>query len=409
MKIAYASILPANDVNSWSGLNLHIADCLRAQGAEVHLLPPLHDAKLATFSKIKALTRRIITGKRHLWTRDARLLRAYGRRLGEALAKVDCDLVFSPGTEPLAHLPASETRPVAFWTDAPFAAMSGYYAWYQNLADRSLADGLSCDALALGRSSLAIYSSDWAADAARQAHGLSPEKVAVVPFGANLEPNLQTDQLATCIAERLQPPWRFLFVGVEWERKGGPKAVETVAELNRRGYPSELVVVGCQPPASSLPLPGFVHLEGFLSKRTEAGRQRLAELYRTSLFFLMPALAEAYGIVFCEANAHGVPCLSTATGGIPTIIHHGENGFLFAPDAVASEIAEKILQFIRPLAYTRLSEVSLGSYQERLNWRSSGTRLMQLLEETLHPSPTHLSLPPASIPPEPVALTLPVT
>ena len=49
-------------------------------------------------------------------------------------------------------------------------------------------------------------------------------------------------------------------------------------------------------------LPAFVKLEGFIDKRSDKGRQRMAELYRSTLLFFMPSIAEAFGVVFCEAN-----------------------------------------------------------------------------------------------------------
>ena len=42
--------------------------------------------------------------------------------------------------------------------------------------------------------------------------------------------------------------------------------------------------------------------------------------------------AETMGRVLCEANAAALPVVTAASGGIPSVIHDGENGLLFTPD-----------------------------------------------------------------------------
>ncbi len=391
MKIAYTSILPADDPSSWSGLNYHIAACLRDQGFEVDLIGPIHSAMRRAMSKAQAVLRQLISRKRCLWTRNTSLLRHYAAVTSQRLGRGKYDLLFSPGTEPIAYLPPQVTLPVVFWTDAPFGAMHDYYPWYQDLSADSVREGMESDRQALARAALGIYSSEWAAHLAVEKHGADPSRVAVIPFGANLQSRVSESELTELIGRRLKPPWHFLFVGVEWERKGGDTALVAVKELNALGFPSELTVVGCQPPARTQPLPDFVKLEGFLDKRSETGRRRLAELYRSTLFFFMPSQAEAYGVVFCEANAHGVPCLATITGGIPTIIREAENGYLLPPDASVADYVKVIRSATNTEHYADLVHKTLRAYDERLTWKVSGERLKRLLENvarSVHPAST---------------------
>ncbi len=63
---------------------------------------------------------------------------------------------------------------------------------------------------------------------------------------------------------------RLLFVGVDWYRKGGDRAVEAARILNEGGLPTELHVVGSAPDRRARPtLLGAVH--GYVDKRTDAG------------------------------------------------------------------------------------------------------------------------------------------
>lgn len=386
MRIAYVSISDPTDPYAWSGINYAVSRRLAAGGAEVLPIGPLKSAR-ALLGKARTAVSRFLPGKnsRYLWTLDPGLLQAYAREVESRLRGLRADLVFSPGTQAIAYL---ETElPVAFWTDAPFAGMRGYYPWYENVSPTSLRDGMDCDDRALRLATVACYSSRWAARAAVEGHRGDPEKVHVLPFGANLDhTEIDAATLSATVARRLQKPWRFLFVGVEWERKGGDLALAVVRSLNERGYPSELAVAGCTPPERVGPLPAYVKPLGFISQHTPDGRRQLSELFRTSLFYLMPSIAEAYGIVFCEANSHALPCLSIATGGIPTIIENGRNGQLFPVNAGVEAYVDFILAHTRETTYLPLAKGALEAYRERLAWEVNLPRLQTLLSAAAAPT-----------------------
>ena len=386
MKVAYVTVADPADRYAWSGINHTLSRLVAEGGAEVLPIGPLGSAR-AWWGKARTLLSRFRPGKesRYLWTLDPALLRAYARQVERQLERLRPDVVFSPGTQPVAHL--AERWPTVFWTDAPFGVMRNYYPWYQGVSEGSIRDGMACDDLALRHCRAACYSSDWAARGAVECHGADAATVHVLPFGANLKQDLCPADVPALAARRLHAPWRFLFVGVEWERKGGDLALAVVRALDDAGHPAELVVAGCEPPARCRPLPDYVRLEGFVSQHTPEGRRRLSELFQSALFYLMPSRAEAYGIVFCEAGAHGVPSLSTRTGGIPTIIRDGENGQLFEPDATTEEYVDFILRHTEPSAYLALAQRSLEAYHTRLDWDINAPRLMSLLAAAARPVP----------------------
>jgi len=45
-------------------------------------------------------------------------------------------------------------------------------------------------------------------------------------------------------------PIKFLFVGVDWKRKGGDIALETIDLLDKKGYDVHFTACGCTPPNS---------------------------------------------------------------------------------------------------------------------------------------------------------------
>jgi glycosyltransferase involved in cell wall biosynthesis len=62
----------------------------------------------------------------------------------------------------------------------------------------------------------------------------------------------------------------------------------------------------------------------------------LAKLYAQADVFLWPAVNEAYGLVFLEAQACGCPVVAGAYGGVSSVVRDGETGLLTAPGDVAA-------------------------------------------------------------------------
>ncbi len=123
-------------------------------------------------------------------------------------------------------------------------------------------------------------------------------------------------------AEKLPERPRILFVGRDFERKGGECLLDAFAIVRDRLPDARLDVVGTP---RRFDLPGVVG-HGKISDRAE-----LAGLYRRSRAFCLPSLYEPYGLVLIEAMAHGVPCVGSRVQAIPEILDHGGAGLLVPP------------------------------------------------------------------------------
>jgi hypothetical protein len=375
---AYVTLDDPLDVASWSGTNRHIALALEAQGVDMRYVGALRDP-LLTAKKIRFRAGRALGLPRYMLDRSHLSSRGYAKQVARRLDP-DCNVVFATGTIPIAFL---ETElPVAFWADATLPVMLGFYPMYSNVSPRSARMGIELERRALERTSLAIYSSEWAASAAIDHFGLDPDSVAVVPFGANLEDPPNTEDVAVMASRRSSDRCQLLFLAVEWERKGGDVAVEAARSLNAAGIETTLVVVGCEPP-HELRRP-YVECRGFLDKKTEHGRAELRSLLAESHFLIHPARADATPIALPEASAFGLPVVASAVGGIPTIVRGGRNGYTLDPGSSGADYAV-ILQelFEDRCRLLSLAQSAHEEYTTRLNWDAAGravvSRVAQLL------------------------------
>ncbi len=379
MKTAFVTTYDASEVRHWSGTGYFIARALREAGLELELCGPLSvDPLLRVLLKAKGLWFNRIRRRRYFRTHDALIARRFAAVVDAWLARrPGIELIFSPGAVPVAFL--RDPRPLAMWSDATHACLFDYYSEYSGLCTSTRRDGHRIEQAALDRAAAALFCSDWAAASARDDYGMPLGRAHVVPFGANVEDPPSRADAAEFIRERPADRCRLLFAGVDWQRKGGPLAVEVAAGLEASGIPTELTIVGCDPFRAEAP-PPFVRVEGFLSKSSPAGLRRLRTLFSESHFLIVPSLAECYGLVYCEANCFGTPALARRTGGIPTIIEDGVNGRLFEGSAGADAYVRAIGALFRDFPrYHGMAEAARRAFEERLNWKVAGREAARIL------------------------------
>ena len=164
---------------------------------------------------------------------------------------------------------------------------------------------------------------------------------------------------------------RILFVGRDWQEKGGDVALESANILNGNGIPTTLTVIGCKPPFSIYP--DWLEVVPFLDKNKTEDAKRLADYFSKSHFFVLPTRAEAFGLVFAEACAYSLPIMATHTGGVSTCVEDGVNGFLFDLAENGENYASKISTLWNDKQlYYEFCNNSKKKYDQLLNWKAWG-------------------------------------
>lgn len=358
--VGYLTEEDPRDRRTWSGTNHFLLRALEERVQAVRVLGPVRPQPTLFLGRLFNQVLLRTTGKRYNYRASFPLSRAFAKVLRKRLAGLD--LIVAPaGLATTAQLPAGV--PVIYINDRCIAGALDYHSILTGLAGFSRKESLAVEQCAFRRASLVVFSSHWAARAAQATDPSLAPKLAVIPFGANLE------EMPAPPAQRPFPPERLklLMIGVKWKEKGGDVAYRTLLELKARGHAAQLVVCGCTPPAERTD-PDLVR-EGFLDKNIPAHRARLEEHLRTADILLLPTRFEAFGIVFCEAAAYGLPVLASDTGGIPTAVQEGTTGYLLGLDADGAEYADRIEGFLRdPATWQAMRLQARSGYETRLNW-----------------------------------------
>jgi glycosyltransferase involved in cell wall biosynthesis len=306
------------------------------------------------------------------------LTASYAREIEQRMKGHQFDAILSTESYVISKLRRPE--PIAYWSDAIWDLMANYYYFQPHHSVG--ANWRKHEQQTLGKTTHAVYASEWAMAGASEYYHFNRDKLAVIPFGPNLDVNHDRSALESDIAARRRDRCVLFFLGVDWQRKGGSIAIETARRLNDQGLKTELIVAGCQVPGEK---PPFVKELGYISKRTPQGRHQLSELFRTSDFFIFPTRAECAGVVFSEASAFGLPIITSETGGISTYVRQGINGIRIPLTASAENYAQQIWRlFYDRAAYCSMALAGWKEYKQRLNWETSISSLLSLLRQGPH-------------------------
>ncbi|OQW46367.1 MAG: glycosyl transferase group 1 [Proteobacteria bacterium SG_bin6] len=365
MRIAYISVATPFSRASWSGIPWY---------SHREILRRFPDTHVLETPRLDLLTDRLAFAERLgvLVRRQPILTYHYTRLIEAQLERLRPDAIVAvAAAHKLAYI--NPKWPLIYAADAMYATIVDYYSKYANFSSGARRRGNMVQRALIERIDRALLCSQWAADAARETYGMPPEKLRIVPMGANLDadPGFEPPKPGQ--------PLRLLFVGFAWERKGGPLLLEIWKALRAHDPLVELHIVGASP-AAARGLPGVV-LHGRIDKSDRAAHARLSELYRRASFFVMPSREEAFGIVFCEAAAFGRPSVAADTGGVGSVILDGDTGLLLPIDASPAEYAERILSVWRnPERHAAMCHAARRDYERRLNWSAWGDAVAEAIK-----------------------------
>lgn len=367
-RIIFLSAKNPFSTRDWSGIPYFMMQALQKEYEIEHIQAPSFTFLRRVGYYFGKLTN-LLTGRKYIFDYGIILAWCYGRHYtGLLRRKVGYKFIFVPaGLSEIAFL---ETKiPIVSFGDCSILQLFNYYPSLNNVSGISSQEVNFVENRAFKKVSLAFFSSLWASAFVKQHFKVN--RVATVPFGSNI------NRLTEIPPKRLsQKVCNLLFVGVDWERKGGEVALKILRALIENNIDACLTVIGSVPPRGS-DLKRVRVIER-LDKDSAEGEEEFVAILNQTDFFILPTRADCTPIVIAEAFSAGVPVLATKTGGIPSLVSEGVTGFLFAQDDVQGYV-QRITQLMdSPLQYEMISQNCIQSHTTTFNWQRWAVELKQI-------------------------------
>jgi glycosyltransferase involved in cell wall biosynthesis len=359
--VAYGDV---NTVDTWSGIPYHFLQAGRRTGlftAGVTLRPGRFRRRRILWNALRPLTlnrpRGFMYSRAHLHALWA------DRRAPSGIGEYVSHIQSLPPRE-------SVREPVSYYIDA---TMRQYFEDYErSLGRRIKAEVLAREKEAYEAARFVVCMSRWCAEDVKASYGISPEKVRVILPGANID---DASVPAPAGWDGTLAPLRLGFIGIDWERKGGPVLLDAATRLQRMGHSVEVVVIG--PDASELPEHPALRPMGFIHKARDL--PRFVEVVRSFHFGCLLSHAEALGISTLECLRLGVPVIATAVGGIVDTVPRGA-GLLIPAEGTSERLADELVAVLEtPERYARMREAAreVAAFQ---SWDRAAREFLTLLE-----------------------------
>ena len=180
-------------------------------------------------------------------------------------------------------------------------------------------------------------------------YAVAPDRIAVVGAGPNATVPPKT---------REDGPPVVLFVGIDWERKGGDLLVEAMRAVRMDHPDARLRVIGDAPSD----LPPWVEVIG------RVAIDEIGPHLGAASIFCLPTRQESFGVAVIEAMAAGLPCIVSDVGSLPEIVDQGSAGVLVpVDDAAALAIAIRRL-LADPERARSIGAAGARRVEDRYSW-----------------------------------------
>jgi len=210
-------------------------------------------------------------------------------------------------------------------------------------------------------------------------YGIPDERITVCYIGIDLS---RFKFAGSPIAERRR---RILFVGRLVEKKGAEFLIRAFARVAKRISDAELAILGGGPLADSLQA-----LAAELGVRVEfpgsVDRAEVSRQLERARIFCLPSItatngdAEGLGMVVLEAQACGLPVVTSARGATTEGIVHGRTGFAF-PERDVGSLSEHLCTLLLDDALaTSMSQAAIPHMADHFDIRDCTRKLEQLYD-----------------------------
>jgi glycosyltransferase involved in cell wall biosynthesis len=219
-----------------------------------------------------------------------------------------------------------------------------------------------------------IVTSETTAAILQGAFDVSPELITVAPPGVD-KPKGER-------GERRPGPVRIFAMGSISPRKAHHVLVEALARIEDLDWTCAIAGALERDPETAEALQQQIALLGLKDRVRllgEVDEAQAARLYGEADIFALASVYEGYGMVFAEAQAHGLPIVATTGGAIPEAVP--QSAGLLVPPGDAEAFAEALkLLILDPALRDAMAEGSKDAGAELHDWNQTAAQVAKALE-----------------------------
>jgi glycosyltransferase involved in cell wall biosynthesis len=204
-----------------------------------------------------------------------------------------------------------------------------------------------------------------------------PDKIIVMPIPAYIpEPLLPSKNI---IKKEFGEELHLLLVGKRFNLRGMDIAIEVTRELNRKGVPTELRIVGINGEDQE-------HIR-FMGNYDKENPQELAayfNFFHWADLLIHPSRFHSAGIVISEAAGFGLPTITNAAGGLATSVLHDQTGIVLPEGSPSSAYVDAITTLLQDKPrYHRYQLAARDRFDQILDWDKAGQQLFDIIKNAV--------------------------
>ena len=370
LRVNFISNLDIDETSGgWTGINAAIYQQLSSHFNTKYIGPinPPTDYPAKLVSKVRRMSGG--SGSFHFFSKH-RLKRI--AKLVKLAADETAPCNFFHGSTP--WILYDSARPYFLYADTCFSTYVDVYHDRAKFLPADLQRISDSEARWLARATRVFFGTQWAMEKAVADYRIPRTNLSVVGAGGSMTPPTK-DTYAGGLD--------LLFVALDFERKGGRICAEAFLKVRQQLPEARLTIVGEQPPADVLRVPGISYA-GLLRKSMPAELGRLSTLYSKAFALIHPTCSDIQPLVISEAGYFGCPTIAPRSFGIPELINDGVTGFLLELPLTADAFANRILDLARDRQkYLAMRSAARTNAIANQTWPAVGERIVEEMTAAL--------------------------
>lgn len=241
------------------------------------------------------------------------------------------------------------------------------------------------------RSDALIAVSKYTVDELMKLYGIKKEKIHVIYNGVDtkkFKPRQNKTELRKEFSLK-EDDKIVLFVGRLYHRKGLETLLRSIPAVLEEFNKIKFVISGKgfkRKEENLRNLAKELHIENYVTFLGYVPDEKLPHLYSASDIFVLPAIYENFPFAILEAQATGLPVISTRVGGIPEFLVDKKNGFLINPRDPL-QLSQKLLALLHnPELAKEMGDCGRGLIKEKFDWNLITAQVIDLYHELLKTS-----------------------